>query len=130
MCHEHDGLLMAMDKVHERVAPEEHYQVSHLARLEFANPVSGRNDARATTLFRALSLMKGGWVGLVGLWQFGSNDELIKIVPYATKVVRSQGRTPSHESDKDVYGQVFDSLQSAFDDAAQREAIQTAFHCS
>ncbi len=67
MCHEHDGLLMAMDKVHERVAPEEHYQVSHLARLEFANPVGlDAIDARATTLFRALSLMKGGWVGLVG----------------------------------------------------------------
>ncbi len=121
-----------MDKVHERVAPEEHYQVSHLAGLEFANPVGlDAIDARATTLFRALSLMKGGWSGLWGLWQFGSNDELIKIVPYATKVVRSQGRTPwSHESDKDVFGQVFDSLQSAYDDAAQREAIQTAFHCS
>ena len=130
ICHTNGKMLVTLDKVHQSIESETHYRVSHLARLEFANPVGlDLIDAHATNLFRSLSLMKGGWVGLVGPWLLGSDGEPIRVVPYARKVVRNQGQTPwFHESDQEGFGQVFDCLQSAYDDVTQREAVQTAFH--
>lgn len=130
MHHRSDQVDITLDKIDGSSGTETLYSVSHLAQLEFPNPVGLEFiDQPATNLFRALSLMNGGWVGLIGPWLVCPSGEPIRIVPYATKVVPSASGTPwYHESDQKGFGLVFDSLQSAYDDAKQCEAIQTAFH--
>ena len=129
MSHANDKMFVILDKVNQLAEEATHFRFSHLARFEFAVPANTEDiDRCATNLFRSLSLMKGGWVGLVGPWldvSRGSN----RIVPYATQVVRSPGHTSwYHESDQLGFGQVFNRLQAAYDDSGHCEAIQTAFH--
>jgi len=107
------------------------YAFTHVAEIKFATP----HHAEAfrpiqTTLFRALSLIRGRWVGLVGPWLY-RDDTLVQLCPYVTKTSRNGGSITWYpDTVFGVFEELVSCLHEAYSDRDRGEAIQSGFHWS
>lgn len=106
------------------------YAPTHVAKIDFDAPVQKSDWEKAhTAIFWTLSLMRGGWVGLVGSWLDGPDDPKRFPIPTVTKVTRPRkGRTWYHEQIDDAFELLYPLVYRAINESAQREALLTAMH--
>jgi len=76
----------------EAVARSSVYEITHVACFQSANSVRLEDiEKSGTHLFRVLSLMRCGWVGLLGPWLYDSSGNLVEINLAVTKTRRNGG---------------------------------------
>lgn len=106
------------------------FECTHVAQCSFSSPISMKEVVEvADDLFRTLSLMKLGWVGVLGPWLFDEHGESTEFRAAVTKTTKI--RRPIswyHETMQDTLSQLFPLISRAFRDKDRMEAIKTAFH--
>lgn len=106
------------------------YSFTHVAEVRSSQGLSELQfSGISRDIFRSLSLMRNGWIGLLGPWIF-KGSELAGLVLAVTKCSRYQGGGWCHRSDPDVFAQLFPRLEvlQAGGNVDHSEAWQTAFH--
>jgi len=106
------------------------YEPTHVACCEFSNAASlAEIEKTGTHLFRVLSLMKCRWTGLLGPWLYDSFGNLVEIQLSVTKTMRNGGASSwFHEMMGSSFGELYQSMQTAFEDEKREPALQTAIH--
>lgn len=107
------------------------HSFTHVAEIKFETPQPAEAFQQIrTTLFRALSLMHGRWVGLFGPWLY-RGDTLVQLCPCVTKTSRNGGSITWYpDTVLGVFEELVSRLHKAFSDRDRGEAIQSGFHWS
>jgi hypothetical protein len=127
----HDGVRVTMDKLSsEQPGDRKLLQFTHVVRCDFDASVPHLElQSLSKNLFRTLSLMKCGWVGLLGPWSFDSNGSLLTFQTKISKTKQNPGPpTWCHAMIDDSFSLLMPSLFKAFEDTQKQDALQTAFH--
>lgn len=106
------------------------FSPTHVARLDFDHLVSAAEVEKAKlTLFWTLSMMRQGWVGLVGPWYYADKDNLLSIQTGITKTARLPlGQTWCHEQIEDAFENLFASVSKQLADKNRSEPLTSAMH--
>ena len=106
------------------------YANTHVARLDFKCPTQKFEwDKAHTALFWTLSLMRGGWVGLVSSWSEYNGELMGFLTPSVTKTSRlRKGRTWYHEQINEGFETLYPLVYQAIFENEHREALLTALH--
>jgi len=106
------------------------FSPTHVARLDFDHLVSAAEVEQAKlTLFWTLSMMRQGWVGLVGPWLYADNDKLLSIQTGITKSMRLPlGQTWCLEQIEDAFEMLFTSMTKQLADKNRSEPLVSALH--
>ena len=106
------------------------YGITHVAEVSFSTPTSDKDlKSIESNLFRALSLMRSRWVGVIGPWIRDANGVRWNTWPTVTKSSLN-GNSPSwcHDTIRDVFEILLPAMHSASAEEARAEALQTAIH--
>jgi len=106
------------------------FSPTHVARLDFDHLVSAAEIEKAKlTLFWTLSMMRQGWVGLVGPWCYADNDKLLSVQTGITKTARLPlGQTWCHHKIEDAFENLFASVSKQLADTTRSEPLVSAMH--
>lgn len=106
------------------------FSPTHVARLDFDHLVSAAEvEKTKLALFWTLSMMRQGWVGLVGPWHYADNDKLLSIQTGLTKSARLPlGQTWCHEQIDDAFEKLFTSISKQLADKNRSEPLVSAMH--
>jgi hypothetical protein len=129
-CGAHDTGLVTVDSLSsERQSRRLAFGFTHVAEIRFREPKdSTQYDKAATQLFRTLSLMRGGWVGVVGPWLY-VGDTLRILSPQVTKTSRASGNTNwCPDTVLGIFDELYICLQNSFEQNDRGEALLTALH--
>ena len=105
------------------------FAFTHIAEIRFESPQPiDRFEDVGNHLFRALSLMRGSWVGLVGPWLY-IDGTLHTFSPSVTKAERNRScQNWFPDAVLGVFEELFACLQTGYLDKARGEALQTGLH--
>lgn len=123
---------VTVDQLHPNKPPRRQpHNFTHVAEIKFAKPQHAEVfQPIQTTLFRALSLMHGRWVGLFGPWLYSGNT-LVQLCPCVTKTARNGGSITWYPNTVlGVFEELVSCLHDAYSDRDRGEAIQSGFHWS
>ena len=106
------------------------YHPTHVIKIVLQESVSAADiEKLSSKIFWTLSLMKLGWVGILGPWLYDREGKLVAIDTGVTKTAkRNSGKTWCHESISDAFELLYDCLDKTLDNDMQREPMITAMH--
>ena len=105
-------------------------KLTHTASVKFESVVDAKEVRKISdTLFWTLSVMKLGWVGIVGPWHYDIDGNLKRIDCFATKLTRRSGHLGwCHEQMDSSFAVLFSCLYEAQQDHEKFDSIVTAMH--
>jgi hypothetical protein len=129
-CGTSDNCLVTVDSLSsERQFPRLPFGFTHVAEIRFSEPQEiTKYEKAAELLFRTLSLMRAGWVGVIGPWLY--LDDALRIVsPRVTKSSRAS-KNPNwcHDTVPGIFEELYGCLQRSFDVPDRGEALLTGLH--
>lgn len=121
---------ITVDRLSSKVSHDRAYSVTHVCELRWSGNIAKKEYSHlCRNLFRTLSLMATGWVGLAGPWYF-HGDQLRYVSPKITKCSKPTHRSWAEDHEPGVFHEILEHLMSlsCSKDVDHQEAWQTAFH--